>query len=96
LVSHIRSRVRIAGNNPETSPLNGFLNELFGSEKFAFTIVSAEVMTGDAQRSRDSERLLHSPYGQRFGTLDVHLQKIDAFYTLPLHQFVETKARDSN
>jgi hypothetical protein len=94
LVSDIWARVRIARNNPETSPLNGALNEPFGQEEFSFTIVSAEIMTRDAERSDDSERLLDSPDSQRFSALDVHLHKIDASYTLPLDRLVQTEAWD--
>jgi hypothetical protein len=92
LVSNIRARVRIAQNNPETGPLDGTLNEPFGPEEFSFSTVSAEVMTRDTQRSGDSKGLLHSSDSQRFSSLDVHLQKIDVSYTLPLHQLIQNDA----
>jgi hypothetical protein len=94
LASDVRTRVRGARDYSEAGARHAILNELPGAEELSFAGAGAEIMAGDAQSAGDAKGAIHSADSQRFRTLDVHLQKIDALDIFTFQQLIQTNPRD--
>ena len=82
----------VARDYSEAGARHAILNELPGAEELSFA--GAEIMVGDAQSAGDAKGAIHSADSQRFRTLDVHLQKIDALEIFTFQQLIQTNPCD--